>query len=135
MRTLLLPAAALMLGMTMPAAAQEWTVSRATHTFISDHLVIEVDVDAPGSLRVSFGTSGQIVVSARAHHGVAESGLAGSASDRLVLTAIGADSVEFLVLVPENVRTLVRLPGPSFPVAVSPGVSKTFSWTRRAKTR
>jgi len=130
MRSALGVTVALLLGLTLPAASQEWTVSRAVHTLISDHLEIQVDVDAPGGLRVAFGSSGQIVVTARARHGVTESGLSGSASDRLVLTAIGADSVEFLVLVPEYVRTLVRLPGPSFPVGVRPGVSETFTWTR-----
>ncbi len=118
--------------LTVPAAGQEWTVLRNAHTFIGRLLTIEVDVDAPGSLLVARGDAGRIVVVTRARRGIGESGLTGRADDLLTLTAI-ADSVEFLVYVPVDVRTTVRLPDGGFPALVSDAGGVTYRWRARRR--
>ncbi len=117
--------------LTIPAAGQEWTVLRNAHTFIGRLLTIDVDVDAPGTLLVARGGAGRIVVVTRARRGIGESGLTGRADDRLTLTAIGTDSVEFLVFVPVDVRTTVQLPDGGFPELVSDAGGVTYRWPAR----
>ncbi len=127
-------ASALVLAcLTIPAAGQEWTVLRNAHTFIGRLLTIDVDVDAPGTLLVARGDAGRIVVVTRARRGIGESGLTGRADDLLTLTAIGTDSVEFLVFVPVDVRTTVQLPDGGFPELVSDAGGVTYRWPARRR--
>jgi len=109
------PAALLALGLIDPHASwgQEWTVTARGHAFIARSLQIGVQAEAPGVLHVARGSHGEVRVTARALHGVAESGLTGRADNRLVLTGVG-DSLEFIVLVPEGTRTTIVVPGRPF---------------------
>lgn len=125
---LLSAAALLLLCFGSPAAGQEWTVLRSTHTFIGNSLTINVDVDAPGTLRVARGGVGQIVVVSRTHGGVGTSALTGRSDDQLTLTATDADRVEFLVFVPVDVQATVRLPGGGFPESVGDGNAGAYRW-------
>jgi len=101
---------ALMLALATPVAAQEHEVARRTFTFIENNLTIEVLGQSPGALHIVRGQPGQIEVAARAADGIAGFGLAGEARDRLKLTAVGAERVTFLVVVPSDLRVRVELP-------------------------
>lgn len=79
-------------------------------TFIGTSLQIDVLADVPGNLQVIRGQPGQISVTASATQGVAGFGLAGPNSDRLQLTAVDADRVSYVVVVPEGISVKVRLP-------------------------
>ena len=102
--------AALMLALATPVAAQEHEVARRTFTFIENDLTIEVVGHSPGALHIVRGQPGQIEVAARAKDGIAGFGLAGEARNRLKLTAVGAERVTFLVVVPSELRVRVELP-------------------------
>lgn len=127
--------AAMLLALATAGAAQdraEWASSETTRrvfTFVHPALTIDVLGEAPGMLRLIRGQLGQIEVTARALGGFAGSGLAGRAGDRLELTAIGAERVEYLVVVPAEVHVRVRLPDRR--AAETFGTlerSATFSW-------
>ena len=119
--------------LTIPAAGQEWTVVRNAHTFIGRLLTIDVDVDAPGTLLVTRGDAGRIVVVTRARRGIGGSSLTGRSDDLLTLTAIGTDSVEFLVFLPVDVRATVRLPDGGFPGLVNNAGGVTYHWPARRR--
>lgn len=109
---LLTLASIVMLAVPMQeASAQEREVLRRTFTFIENDLTVEIDATAPGELQIARGGLGRIDVAARAANGFAGLGLAGGSADRLVLTAMGAERVQYLVMVPAEVRVKVRLPG------------------------
>lgn len=122
---------ALALALPLPAAAQESGVARQRFAFLENRLTIQVLVQTPGSLRVLRGELGQIDVAARAPDGFPGFGLAGSDGTELLLTAVGAERAEYVVVVPKQVRVVIRLP--DRPVAEVFGTTDklaTYSWTR-----
>lgn len=118
------------LALTWPlvASAQRGTAHERL-TFIGNYLEIEVLVDVPGELRLIHGRLGEIVVRANADSGIAGFGLAGADNVKLQLTAIGAERVVYLVVVPEGTRVGVRLPDQ--PVAQTVGTlqeTAVYTW-------
>lgn len=125
-RLLLLAA---LLGVPSYTSAQEWEVHRRSFPFLENRLTVEVAGEVPGTLRLARAGLGRLEVAARASAGIASFGLAGPASDRLVLSAVGAEQVEYLVLVPEAVRVRVLLPGRRVAEPFRPrGGSVEFRW-------
>lgn len=94
-----------------PAAAQEWGVVRRSFTFVDNTLSVEVRAGVPGELQIVRGGFGQVEVAARSDRGIAGMALSGRSRDELVLTAMGGDRVDYLVMVPENARVRIRVPG------------------------
>jgi hypothetical protein len=105
-----LAAALLLVLSAAPVAAQGSDVHRQVFTFLGRGLVIDVDVDAPGELRIVRGQRGRVEVAARAQDGFTAASLAKRGGDRLSLTAMGGERVEYLVAVPSDIRVQVRLP-------------------------
>lgn len=91
--------------------AQEWDVVRRSFTFIDNELTIDVTAPGAGELHLARGSFGTLEVAARAPGGIAGMGLGGFERNRLALAATGVERVEYLVIVPEEVRVRVRLPG------------------------
>jgi hypothetical protein len=110
MRTFCTAAVAAALALAAPAEGQEREINRSVFTFGKTTLTIDVSVETPGSLRVLRGRRGEIRATARAADGFADFGLVDRRGNTLQLTAIGSDRVDFIVVVPENVRVRVRLP-------------------------
>jgi hypothetical protein len=106
--TVLLAAAALLFPGA--ASAQEQDVTRRTYTFLDNRLDVAVTADAPGVLHVVRGQRGRIEVAARSRDGFPGFGLGGTHTRQLQLTAVGSESVQYLVVVPERVSVRVRLP-------------------------
>lgn len=102
--------ATLFLVAAAPLHAQEDNVVRRIFTFLDSRLTVDVLVESPGVLRMIRGEAGEVQVAARASRGFAGFGLAGRGDNELKLTALGADHVEYLVIVPERVRVSVRMP-------------------------
>lgn len=126
--------AALMLALATPVAAQEHEVARRTFTFIENDLTIEVVGHSPGALHIVRGQPGQIEVAARAKDGIAGFGLAGEARNRLKLTAVGAERVTFLVVVPSELRVRVELPEqPVAEIFGSLDQAASYSWLGAAE--
>lgn len=90
--------------------AQDYEVSRQSWTFLDRRLVINVVGTAPGELQLVRGGRGRIEVAARSDFGFPGFGLGGNFTRELRLTAVGADQVQFLVVVPERVTVSIRLP-------------------------
>lgn len=111
---------------TAPLAAQEWQVARERFAFAGTRLTIQIDVEAPGTLRLIRGAPGSVRVASRARDGVTTSGLADSR--RLTLSAVGAGPVDYLVSVPENVWVDVRLPGPGTGERLARGRIGSWEW-------
>ena len=109
-----------------PVAAQEWQVAREQFPFVGTRLTIDVDVDAPGTLRLIRGQPGSVRVASRSRDGFTSSGLADS--DRLTLAGAGAGPVDYLVAVPENVWVEVQLPDRSLGRGVARGESGSWEW-------
>ncbi len=108
-----LPSLALALAtLAAPAVAQQRDdeTIRQAFTFLGDRLTVWVEADAPGTLRMIRGQGGRLEVAGRARDGFAGFGLSDRVGDELHLTAVSAESVEFLVIVPASVRVTVRLP-------------------------
>lgn len=122
-RTVLALAALLVVG-TVPATAQEWDVARRQYTFIDNRLDIDVVVESAGTLRLIRGMPGSVEVAGRARNGFTGFALGDHNVPELRLSAVGADRVEYLVVVPENVRVRVKIPGRS--------VAEVFGSTRNA---
>lgn len=120
-------AAALLVG-AHGAAAQEREVTRRTYTFLHDQLVINVIADAPGELQVLRGERGRVEVAARSADGFPGFGLGGNITRELRLTAVGAERVSYLVVVPENVRVTVRLPAGGEASLASRAPSGQYRW-------
>ncbi len=104
---------AALLALPAPLLAQQSDLSETTresYTFLGTRLVIDVLTDAPGTLHILRGDGGSVRVTARAKDGFA--GMAMSPEDRehLSLTAVGAQKVDFLVVVPSYARVDIRLP-------------------------
>lgn len=91
-----------------PAAAQEWLVNRERFRYVGNRLTIDVATESAGRLQIIRGEPGIVRVAGRVPVGFAGSGL--SRDDRLTLTAAGAGSVDFMVVVPERVWITIRLP-------------------------
>lgn len=109
-RAALVLAAGAAIGLAPASAeAQEWGVVRRTFTYVDSRLLIDVRADIPGELQIVRGGFGQVEVAARADQGLA--GMALGRRDELVLTAMGAGRVQYLVMVPDNARVRVRVPG------------------------
>jgi hypothetical protein len=129
MRTIAAVAAALALVSAAPLQGQQREINRALFTFGKTTLTVDVSVDTEGTLRVIRGQRGEIRVAARAVDGFADFGLKDRRGNVLQLTAVGTDRVDFIVVVPENVRLRVRLP--DRPVSETFGMNQpvgTFSW-------
>ena len=108
--------------------AQEWDVTRRTYTFLEDRLVINIIADAGGELQVVRGELGRVEVAARSNDGFPGSGLGGEITRELRLTAVGADRVQFLVVVPEHVRVTIRTPGGAESSLASRAQSGRYTW-------
>jgi hypothetical protein len=108
--------------------AQEWDVTRRTYAFLDDRLVINVIADAGGELQVVRGDNGRVEVAARSNDGFPGFGLGGDITRELRLTAVGANRVQYLVVVPEHVRVTVRLPGGSQTSLASRAPSGRYNW-------
>jgi hypothetical protein len=103
--------AALALAAILPASADaQRDVTRRTYTFLDNRLVVAVLAEAPGELQVVRGQRGRVEVAARSRDGFAGFGLGGDYTPQLSLTAVGADAVQYLVVVPEHVSVSVQLP-------------------------
>lgn len=118
--------ALLAVAVAVPAAAQEWQVARDQFAYAGTRLTIQVDVEAPGTLRLIRGEPGSVRVASRAQEGFTSSGLA--EDDRLTLSAAGAGPVDYLVAVPENVWVEVRLPGRALSESAPRGRTGTWEW-------
>lgn len=126
MKRLILACAAIA-AVATPVAAQR-DVTRRSYTFFDNNLTIDVVEGASGVLQVMRGEPGRLEVAARAPRGVAGFGLGGRDNNALRLTALGSQRVEYLVIVPEDVRIRVRLPGRSVAEVASRRPSATYSW-------
>jgi len=99
------------------------------YTFIDTELTVNVDTDAPGTLQLMHGQAGQVEVTGRALHGMAASALSDGNGSTLRLNALGADRVEYMVVVPSNVYVQVKLPDRDVPETFSTMAgSKTYTW-------
>jgi hypothetical protein len=114
------------LTLATPLAGQEWQVARQQFAFVGTRLVIQVDVESPGTLRLIRGAPASVRVASRAQAGFTTSGLA--EDDRLTLSAAGPGPVDYLVAVPENVWVQVRLPDKDFAESVPRGRSGQWEW-------
>lgn len=133
-RTMLLAAAFLLAA---PAAAQERDVARQSfYNFFDSNLDVDVTADAAGRLRLIRGQRGRIDVAAHAPDGVASFGFDPSGPQRLSLTALGAGDVDFVVVVPEEVRVRVALPNHrSTELFGSMQRSATYRWDNTGDAR
>lgn len=105
------PAAAiLLLAHAAPAAAQR-DVMRDSYRFQGSALEVEVATDVPGRLRMMRGQRSRIEVSGRAPDGFTSAALGGVGVRRLSLTSMGGEQVDFVVIVPEDVRVRVKWVG------------------------
>ena len=127
MKTRYLLALTLVGVIAAPAAAQK-DVARRSFTFLDNNLVIQVVSEKPGELRVIRGEHGRIDVSARAPDGVPAFSLGGRQEDHLVLTSVGSDKTEFVVVVPEEVRVRVVLPDRKSLDIASERPAATYKW-------
>lgn len=94
------------------ASAQEREVVREVyHNFFDSNLTVEVETEAAGRLRLIRGSRGRVEVAGRAPDGIASFGLDNTGRRRLSLTSLGSRRVDFIVVVPEQVRVHVLLPG------------------------
>lgn len=91
--------------------AQHSEVMRDVYRFQGSSLEVDVDTESPGRVRFIRGTRSRIEVSGRALNGFASAALGGYGVRRLTLTSLGADRVDFIVVVPEAVRVRVNWPG------------------------
>lgn len=92
------------------ASSQEYDVTRRSYTFLGDRLVVQVESEVPGTLRVIRGEGGRVDVAGRAREGFVGFGLGGELTQQLRLSAVGGIEVEYLIVVPEDVRLTVQLP-------------------------
>lgn len=113
-----------------PGGAQQWQVARESFAFAGSQLEIQVDVEAPGTLRVIRGAPGAVRVAGRAATGFTGAGLG---DERLTLSAAGPGPVDYLVSVPADVWVDIRLPGSGRGVSMAGrDRSRTFQWERSA---
>ena len=127
---------ALALAAAWPAAAQaqEDNVSRRSYTFLDERLVVLVETEAPGTLRVIRGGRGQVEVAGSARDGFVGFGLGGDLTQQLRLTSVGGDHVEYLLVVPDYVRLTVQLPDRGGSDVSPRQPSAVFRWGAAAVT-
>lgn len=113
----------------VPADAQERGVARRLFTFLDTKVTVEVLADAPGTLQVVRGEPGRIDVAARVPGGISAVALGGRAGDNLRLTALGGETAEFIVVVPEDVYLRIRLPNNKAGELGSTRPAGSFKWT------
>jgi hypothetical protein len=117
------------------ASAQEQDVTRRSWTFLDSRLDVEVIADAPGVLQVVRGERGRIEVAARSRDGFPGFGLGGNFTRQLRLTAVGSESVQYLVVVPEHVSVRVHLPQGGTMSLAPRAASGTYRWGADDNTR
>ena len=93
------------------AVAQQSEVMRDVYGFHGSSLDVDVATESPGRIRLVRGGHSRIEVSGLALNGFASAALGGRGVRRLTLTSLGADRVDFIVVVPEDVRVRVHWPG------------------------
>ncbi|MGH7476080.1 MAG: hypothetical protein ACRELD_07310 [Longimicrobiales bacterium] len=119
-----------------PAAAQHGPVQQRSYTYGGTELEITVLTESAGELHVMRGGHGRVEVLARPGSGVAAFGLGGRESQELRLTAVDADHINFVVVVPERVRVRVRLPDRLLAESVSNFQPLTrYAWQGRSMPR
>jgi hypothetical protein len=113
----------------LPADADaQRDVTRRSYTFLENRLVVAVHAEAPGELQLVRGQPGRLEVAARSRDGFAGFGLGGDITRQLHLTAVGSETVHYLVVVPEHVVVRVQLPdGATRSVPSRQGISR-YSW-------
>lgn len=109
-RILITAAAAAAPALATPAAAQQ-DVMRDAFGFFGSALDVRIESEAPGRVRIMRGQRSRIEVAGRAPNGFTSAALGGHGVRRLTLTALGGDRVDFIVVVPEDVRVRVYRPG------------------------
>lgn len=101
----------LALGVSAGSAHAQLDVMRDAYGFHGSSLEVDVATDASGRIQLIRGRHSRIEVAGRAPNGFTSAALAGRGGARLTLTSLGADQVDFVVVVPEDVRVRVRWPG------------------------
>lgn len=105
-------AVVLLLGLPAVTQAQSAEVGRQRFTFLEHDLRIEVRTAAAGSLRIIRGEAGLIDAAGSAMPGFVAFGLERDGRARLSLTtAARTEQVDYIVIVPRDVRIEVQLPG------------------------
>lgn len=122
--------AVVILSLLLPVAAagQETEVVRRAYPFLDNRLEVAVVVDAPGELEVVRGSRGRLEVAARSADGFAGFGLGGHLTPRLRLTAVGSRSVQYVVVVPEQVNVRIQLPDGTSASLASNAPSASYTW-------
>jgi hypothetical protein len=92
------------------ATAQEYDVARRQFAFFDNSLTVEIVADAPGQLQLVRGEAGRIEVAARVPGGIPAFAMGGRDNDKLRLTAVGGESADFVVIIPEDATVRVQLP-------------------------
>lgn len=93
-----------------PLAAQQ-DVMRDAFGFHGSALDVLIESEAPGRVRIMRGQRSRIEVAGRAANGLTSAALGGHGVRRLTLSALGGDQVDFIVVVPEDVRVRLYRPG------------------------
>jgi hypothetical protein len=121
--------AVLALAILLPnAAAAQDGVNRRTYTFLENHLDVAVIAEVPGVLQVVRGERGRVEVAGRSLDGFPGSALGGRITRQLRLTAVGAQAVEYLVVVPEHVVVRIQLPDGTA-ASLAPGAAAaSYRW-------
>jgi hypothetical protein len=108
--------------------AAQHDVNRRTYTFLDNRLDVAVIAEVPGMLQIVRGERGRVEVAGRSSDGFAGSALGGRFTRQLRLTAVGARTVEFLVVVPEHVALRVQLPDGAS-ASITPGTTAaSYRW-------
>jgi hypothetical protein len=131
MKTTVIWAGLLGLILATPVMGQR-QVARRQYTFLDTNLTIDVQSDASGILRIMRGEAGLVEVAARAPKGFPAFGMGGRQGDELRLSSMGAERVDFMVIVPEDVRVRVRLPDRRHVEIASSNPSATYQWGANA---
>lgn len=84
---------------------------RDVYGFFGSSLDVDVNAEAPGRIRFIRGRRSRIEVAGHAPNGFTSAALGGRGVRRLTLTALGSDRVDFVVVVPEDVRVRVHWEG------------------------
>jgi hypothetical protein len=117
----------------LPAtAAAQQDVNRRAYSFLENHLEIAVVAEAPGVLQVVRGERGRLEVAGRSLDGFSGSALGGHLTRQLRLTAVGAEAVEYLVVVPDHVNVRVHLPDGSSASVAPRAPAASFRWAGAA---
>jgi hypothetical protein len=128
MKTTSLIAWALSAAIAQSANAQEWSLSRRAFTFHDHNLTINVISDGSGTLQILRGEAGRVEVAARAPLGIPGFAMGGREGDELRLSAVGTDQVDYLVVVPEDIRVRVLLPHRKTGEVASTRPTANYSW-------